>query len=282
MKKVLLILALIVAGSGLSSAQILVGYNFAGLTGTVTNSDSSQGQVAGAEVFVAPNVNDGSAYNSSTVTATNLIRGSNFGNQVQNSGPPNFTGFFSQNSFGIQPINNAYATTVSSAITAGDYIQLQVSGNGGALSLSSVDFGGGSQGGAGILGLAYSLDGGTTFSTTGIPGGDNGIPIVDYTGGTGDSGHPYLAAVDLSGISALQSVSGTVTLDFFILGTGGYQTSNFTRNASGTASNLDDLQINGVVVVPEPSTWALMLSGLGLLGYLHLRKRRSEVASVSI
>jgi len=284
--KIVIMISLIGLGSGLSSGQVLVGYNFAGLTGTVTNTDNStipptvtSGQSGGAEVFVAPNTNDGSDYNSGTVIASNLTRGSNYGTQVQNQGPngtPPFSAYFSNNSLGIQPVNNTFGTAISSSIAAGDYAQFQVSGNGGSLSLSSVSFGGGSQDADLTLGFAYSTDGGNTFSTAGIDGGDNGIPIGDYISGNGSTGNPYLVTLNLNGISALQNVTGPVTLDFFTLDAGGYTTATLSSDSSGTPSNLDDITLNGTVsAVPEPSTWALILGGVGLLVFLQRRTRRA-------
>ena len=285
-----LVVALITSTTGTSKADTLVGYNFNGLTGSVTDYDQNgnvtgTGEVAGAEVYVAPNTNDGSDYNSALVTASDLTRGSNYGNQVQNSGPPSYNGYFSENSFGIQPVNNSYSTVVSApavpgpagSIEAGNYIQFEVSGNGGSLSLSGIDFGGGSQGNVdgSHLGLAYSTDG-INFSTAGIDGGNNGIPIADYVGGTGGSSDPYLADVDLSGISALQNVTGPVYIDLFLLGVGGYQTGNFTTDWNGTPADLDDVTLLGSFdAAPEPSAWALMLGGLGLLIFWQRRNARA-------
>jgi hypothetical protein len=284
LQKLSLATVLAASGAGLATADTLVGYNFNGLTGSVTDYKddppvfAGTGQVAGAEVYVAPNTNDGSDYNSSLLSASNLTRGLNYGNQLQNSGPPNYTGYFSQNSFGIQPVNNVFGTTVSGSISTNNYIQFEVTGLGGSLSLSGVDFGGGSQGNAAgsNLGFAYSTDGGLTFSTAGIPGGDNGIPIADYVSGAGDSGHPYVANVDLSSIAALQNVTGPIFLDFFTLGVGAYQTANFTSNWSGTAADLDDITLLGsFAATPEPSAWAMMLGGMGLLIFWQTRRAKS-------
>jgi hypothetical protein len=70
------------------------------------------------------------------------------------------------------------------------------------------------------------------------------------------------------------------TLDF--IATGSSETLSFLSTGVGTAAEppfslLDGVSIKGV---PEPSTWAMMVLGFGLLGYASFRRRRTAASIV--
>ena len=43
---------------------------------------------------------------------------------------------------------------------------------------------------------------------------------------------------------------------------------SFSVGGSGTYFQLDNVVVDGVAAVPEPATWALLIAGLGAIGFV--------------
>jgi hypothetical protein len=217
----------------------LLGFDLAGLTGTETTA---------ASTFQATGVN-----------ASTLTRGAGVSASIQ--GQAN-TDIFNASWFG--------ATSVANAVTNNQYFQWTFSATSTA-SLSSLNYsvyaqnnGNNPQNFSGDV--QYSLDG---FATT-------GVDLGGFTGVTPQSGtNNYLGnpeSNNLSSVLALQNIAAgqTVTFRFY-----GYNGAGFTDQGFGRASP-NDLNLSGTLsAVPEPSTWAMMLGGLGILVWFQRRARRA-------
>ena len=71
-----------------------------------------------------------------------------------------------------------------------------------------------------------------------------------------------------------QMTGGLWTLEFGSGGSGSPNTLLFTDGIDGEAHGL----FGAIVSVPEPSTWVMMLAGLGALGFVASRRRRSPMS----
>jgi uncharacterized protein (TIGR03118 family) len=71
-----------------------------------------------------------------------------------------------------------------------------------------------------------------------------------------------------------QMPGGLWTLEFGSGGSGSPNTLLFTDGIDGEAHGL----FGAIVSVPEPSTWVMMLAGLGALGFVASRRRRSPIS----
>lgn len=65
------------------------------------------------------------------------------------------------------------------------------------------------------------------------------------------------SSVNLAGISSLQNVAGSIEFRIYI-----YDSSS----TAGTGALLDNITLDGLTAVPEPSSWAMLIGGAGLLG----------------
>jgi PEP-CTERM motif len=76
--------------------------------------------------------------------------------------------------------------------------------------------------------------------------------------------------------------SGWTTTTFDFLATGSSETLSFLSTGTGGAAEPPFSLLDGVSMtgVPEPSTWAMMLVGFGLLGYVGFRRRRAATSIV--
>jgi hypothetical protein len=128
----------------------------------------------------------------------------------------------------------------------------------------------------GTLPTADFISTDTTFPVgdfSSVPSNPGGITSVEFSpdlsgGGCADFG--------LSSCDLIQLISG----DHF-----GYPVGTFSKFGDTTAVNFDseitmELTVSpaGVQTVPEPSTWAMMALGFGLLGVVGWRSRRRSVA----
>ncbi|SIO06145.1 PEP-CTERM protein-sorting domain-containing protein [Singulisphaera sp. GP187] len=105
--------------------------------------------------------------------------------------------------------------------------------------------------------------------------------LFSNTGGGGNSDAGYTSSV-IQGVSTLASVTGTGdSSPFSVSGTYSLQsvTSYTNLNANESFTTNGQTKLTGLAAVPEPSTVTLALSGLGILGFAGLRRRRALQAS---
>jgi hypothetical protein len=104
------------------------------------------------------------------------------------------------------------------------------------------------------------------------------LSSLNFTG-TNSTGASALTSAmeDLSTIEALQHITDSVTFSIENLNAGGATGTWYISNHSGyDLSLLGELKLLAPVDVPEPSTWALLGAGAGLLFITWLRRRRGE------
>ncbi|MDP4299075.1 PEP-CTERM sorting domain-containing protein [Leptothrix discophora] len=118
-------------------------------------------------------------------------------------------------------------------------------------------------------------------NTLGNSTANNGVINTGFNTWTMDtlSGSLDNAAVSGSGLGNPSSASGPffATLNFNGLASGNH---TFTWNRSGLANSgtlrIDDFSAT-VTAVPEPETYAMMLAGLGAIGFLSRRRKAAQV-----
>ena len=108
-----------------------------------------------------------------------------------------------------------------------------------------------------------------SFSLTSTLGNINNVEIENLSIALWDDVHP-------NGSSLLATFSGNNVTNFFTL-TAGTQyhfdiSGNFGTNATHGQYSI------AIAAIPEPSEWALMLSGLGLMGFMARRRRNASQA----
>jgi len=64
---------------------------------------------------------------------------------------------------------------------------------------------------------------------------------------------------------------------FNVVGTGS-DTIAFSFRNDPSYYNLDNISVSAVAPVPEPATWAMMLVGLGAIGFMARRRQNVSVA----
>ena len=81
---------------------------------------------------------------------------------------------------------------------------------------------------------------------------------------------------------ASEGFSGWTTSTFDFIATGSSETLSFLSTGTGGAAEPPFSLLDGVslTAVPEPSTWAMMVVGFGLLGYAGFRRRRTAASIV--
>jgi hypothetical protein len=73
------------------------------------------------------------------------------------------------------------------------------------------------------------------------------------------------------------SNTGYKTLSFDVVGTGS-DTITFIAYNNPQFTYLDDVSLNPVAAVPEPSTWAMLLLGFAGIGFMAYRRRKTKPA----
>jgi len=94
---------------------------------------------------------------------------------------------------------------------------------------------------------SYSTNGGASFTNFGVPVDPSNTPINTFNAGT-------LVTRDFTGVGALAN-QASVILRYTVGGASG---------GGGARNDIDNIQINASTLIPEPSTCALL--GSGLLG----------------
>jgi hypothetical protein len=193
--------------SAASATPVPLGqFNFSGNTGVETS--------------------DAAAYQATNVTVGSISRGS--GSQANNQGYPGAFG----NSICSIPVGWSYPTTIAQAQSMNQYYQFTVSAAPGhTLSLSTLGFAAWAQlaSSSFAAGLAYSTDG-VNFTNVSLTGSLT----------SASAGAPGTATANLSGISALQNTSATITFRIYLIGAGAYQDTGL-----GQTHSTNDLFING-------------------------------------
>jgi hypothetical protein len=135
--------------------------------------------------------------------------------------------------------------------------------------------------GAGISGSGEFITGavGSPYTVTGVTGTANGLGITGLSGYAGADNKLFSPAspgyVDFAGIS-FSTASGP---DWNLFYNGGNFALRSDVDPIGYASNGQPLDILTVTAaVPEPETYAMMLAGLGLLGFVARRRRERNAA----
>lgn len=103
---------------------------------------------------------------------------------------------------------------------------------------------------------------------TGVSAGGINVSLVNSNGfgWDGATSHTWSSFITYGSVSGFNSNLFTINSSAFTGGTGTWSV------VQGT----DALNLQYVVVVPEPSTWALILGGLGMLGFARRLRRRSN------
>lgn len=185
----------------------------------------------------------------SNLAATTLTRGAG----ISASGLSNS---FNSNSFD--------SSNLSDAITANEYLTFSVTPNSGyQVSLSTLDVSfRRSSTGPNAFQWVYSLD---SFATEGVNIGSEISYTSTTTNGTDQT------QINLSGISALQSITGTAMFRLYAYGASG-TSGSFAIGRAGS-----DLAIGGsLTAVPEPSTYAAILGMITLASVMTVRRRQKR------
>jgi hypothetical protein len=233
--KVILVISAIYALPLSVQAQILVGFNFP--IGTTPGPTSA------------------------TTTDPTIIVGA-MNSTGTPSGPDTY---YSERTYAFTTGGDGSAVSASQP-NLGKYVSFDLQATTGyALDLTSLQFYASiSEAGSPQIDVMYSTDGFVTSTDLGSAAISNNIM------GTGTK-----LTLDLS---ALQNVTSDVSFRFYFYGAqNGYETTALgnANGATGIDSNGDGLVVFGssVSTVPEPSTWALMIAGLGLLVFFSRRAR---------
>ncbi|OYY92513.1 MAG: hypothetical protein B7Y41_15630 [Hydrogenophilales bacterium 28-61-23] len=167
------------------------------------------------------------------------------------------------------PVGNGSANSFSSNTwTVGDYYQFQTSTTGFADVMLSWDQTSSSTGPRDFK-LAYSTDGTgyTDFGSYSVL--VNGTPNTAWTSATYNSAFNF--AFDLSAITALDNQANV----FFRLTDTSTVSANAGTVATAGTDRVDNFTVSASVAapIPEADTYALLLAGLGLVGFLARRRR---------
>ncbi len=140
--------------------------------------------------------------------------------------------------------------------------------------------------GSGIVSLAGTAgDGVFDMLPTGIPNTPVTLSGYDYfnpTGSTIADGNPGVVGEGtlFGALYGTFNVNPTSSADYFLIGSSVLQTLNTTQtlyarvnDMSGSFSNNSGFYEVTVAAVPEPHEWAMMLAGLGLVGFVARRRR---------
>jgi hypothetical protein len=180
----------------------------------------------------------------------NLLTNGSFESETQASGTwsiyPNLTGW-TGGPGGIELRNNV----AGAAYDGVNYVELDTTTN-------SLAYQGVTGVGSYVLSFAYSAREGVSAASNGIEVFWNGLSQGVFTGsGIGQSGNNWeIKTLNLTGI-------GSNTLSFNAVGT-----------SDSYGGSLDAVSLTAAI--PEPGTYALMLAGLGAIGFIARRRRPNQ------
>lgn len=181
---------------------------------------------------VGDEISDNPALVATNVSGGAISRGSGLTANVQ--GQRSF-----DNSISSTPTNGLYGTDLASAESLNEFDQFTIAPTAGhTLSLSTLGFSAWDQN-------AHStFAGGLTYSTDGV--NFTSVPLSGSLANAFWNGPVEAVSADLSGVSALQGVSGTVTFRIYLYGAGNDEDTGIGRTNGGAGSN-SDLFVNGTV-----------------------------------
>lgn len=116
-----------------------------------------------------------------------------------------------------------------------------------------------------VLNVFDDTSGGLLFSSSyaGVP-----QTFADSFTGTGTSGFVFaLSAADTISLNALLALPGS-----------GSDVIGISASASSATGGPETIYIGAVSAVPEPETYAMMMAGLGLMGFVARRRSKKDVA----
>lgn len=120
---------------------------------------------------------------------------------------------------------------------------------------------------------SFASRGYTAVTITGITGTINGLAITGLNGFVGSDNLYYLTGpsfLDGSGLGFTAS-DGSQTSLFYQDSASSYRITTFT---GGFASGLVTASSSAVAAVPEPAGWAMMIVGMGAVGFAMRRRRK--------
>ena len=222
----------------------------------------------GGQAAAPPDATDGFTDPNVNLSNTRLGSGYNALGQPQND----------PSAYGVYPgVNNVYGTTPAQAFGYNEYLSFTLTPAAGqTVSLGQLQFGVSLPDQPGAPALEYSTNG-TAFTEM-----DPTSTTGDGTSGTNASGggSTMQGTFDLSAVAALQNLASGTTVTFDLLlycptyyapfQGGVYDDSKHDANGL-------DIEVDGTAIptpAPEPSTWAMMAAGAGLLLMVQ-RKRRT-------
>ncbi|XHR29812.1 MAG: autotransporter-associated beta strand repeat-containing protein [Chthoniobacteraceae bacterium] len=239
----------------LYGTSTLSGYNIASsltvaggtttLTGT-TKSTSTLSVALGAGLTANGTI-DGSAAVSGLLTGTSTIKG-NLSLTSGTLSPGNSAGITTVSGNFTMDSNSKLISEVSGSVAGTSYDQVKVSGN---------------------VSLAGTLD---LSALSGLTLGET-ITLIENTGSGTTTG--YFSTIITSGSTYTVTSGSTYT---FYVGTTEYEINYAANTDLGSVAN--DVTLT---VVPEPGTWAMVVAGIGMLGFAQrLVRRKSGLNPITI
>ncbi|MBB6122622.1 PEPxxWA-CTERM sorting domain-containing protein [Sphingobium subterraneum] len=103
----------------------------------------------------------------------------------------------------------------------------------------------------------------------------NTLTVFGYDGG-GAFSTSFTPLALFSNPGDLAPADGQTSGAFALLGTAGERFSRIVLTSSTNSFEIDNLLVKGAI--PEPSTWAMMIVGLGMVGYAMRSRQRTKVS----
>lgn len=196
------------------------------------------------------------------LTASELARGAGMRN--------NANLYYTQNGFSTRTPAGSTTTsndTLGEAVTQNVFATFNITvGAGQELNLTSLDFGWATQHASSRTFSLLVAFNDAAFTTA----NEVSTPVTITTDNLATA--PAIRSFDLTGVSSLQNISAGTKIEFRLyLYTEHDEYPNDALSSGGSAPGLD--LVGTVSAIPEPSTFAMLLGGLGTLALLRRRRR---------